>query len=421
MPWTLRIRHIVLEGSGDATLIIANRTDYFRIVERRAILVDGGLGQEVDILRKVLVEELDNDALNAIVVTHYDQDHMGGISNLLLGDPHIRDRVRLYDQGKYQYFKATTASSRHPSKAEAIQTPKEDPIDTYMKRAKNQESDGSIRYITEKVLSLQSNVNLDLNLFDLGYRSANDLLDREILWGQEDGGRMPPEGAPQVTVVAVNTWVKTSAFESATFPSSCLSTSDAKAKNSRSIGLLITFGRFRYFVGGDLLNTQENPLANYLHPLDILRTSHHGSDESSSEFFLNATKPKVAIISCGWGVKTKDNTFPPSQTAIRRMALEESVKNVFLTNNPWSTQHDIWSGYKFKEPTEDRYKDFLAQIKLKEKIKIQEKSDEINDIVASVSEGQASPYGGGRSRFEVTYLRKEQYGPTPANFTKHFD
>ena len=48
--------------------------------------------------------------------------------------------------------------------------------------------------------------------------------------------------------------------------------------------------------------------------VDILKVGHHGSKTSSSELFIDYTKPKIALISVGLGNKFKH----PSKTVIDR-------------------------------------------------------------------------------------------------------
>ena len=48
---------------------------------------------------------------------------------------------------------------------------------------------------------------------------------------------------------------------------------------------------------------------------DILKVSHHGSDTSTTEEFLKATDPKIAVISVG-----KNNSFGhPANSVLERL------------------------------------------------------------------------------------------------------
>lgn len=80
-------------------------------------------------------------------------------------------------------------------------------------------------------------------------------------------------------------------------------------ENGHSMGLLITYGSFKYFTAGDLTgggysgsNLTEN-LEDLVAPLigevDILHINHHGSETSSSRTFLQTLSPTVSLISTG--------------------------------------------------------------------------------------------------------------------------
>jgi len=62
---------------------------------------------------------------------------------------------------------------------------------------------------------------------------------------------------------------------------------------------------------------------------DILKVSHHGSEYASSEGFLAAVDPEIAVISVG-----KDNDYGhPSQDTITRLTEEVGEDNVYRTDN----------------------------------------------------------------------------------------
>jgi competence protein ComEC len=72
-------------------------------------------------------------------------------------------------------------------------------------------------------------------------------------------------------------------------------------ENNQSVVLLLTaYGKNILFTG-DLEQEGEEQLmeAFDLPPIDVLKVAHHGSKTSSSKPFLNAIRPKVAVISVG--------------------------------------------------------------------------------------------------------------------------
>ncbi len=77
---------------------------------------------------------------------------------------------------------------------------------------------------------------------------------------------------------------------------------DDNNENSQSIGIRITFGRFRLVDLGDLSTTKEFTLMcprNSLGTVDLFMVSHHGQPKSNSELLVHALQPRVAIMNNG--------------------------------------------------------------------------------------------------------------------------
>ena len=81
---------------------------------------------------------------------------------------------------------------------------------------------------------------------------------------------------------------------------------------------------FSVLLTGDLGSEQEQILVerNLLQPVTVLKTAHHGSAYSSSETFLEAIRPAVAVISCG-----EKNRYghPASETTERLEQADTSI------------------------------------------------------------------------------------------------
>lgn len=77
---------------------------------------------------------------------------------------------------------------------------------------------------------------------------------------------------------------------------------DDKTENARSIGVLVTYGQFRFLDLGDLTKKKELELAcpnNLLGTVDLFLVTHHGSDLSNAKPMDWALHPRVAIIDNG--------------------------------------------------------------------------------------------------------------------------
>jgi len=73
-------------------------------------------------------------------------------------------------------------------------------------------------------------------------------------------------------------------------------------ENARSVGMLITYGRFRMLDLGDLTWNKEHDLVcpnNLLGTVDVYLTTHHGLDQSNLPALVHAVHPRVAIMNNG--------------------------------------------------------------------------------------------------------------------------
>ena len=82
--------------------------------------------------------------------------------------------------------------------------------------------------------------------------------------------------------------------------------SEYKDLNNYSIVTKLTYGNNRFLFTGDAEKEGENEMLSKGYDLscDILKLGHHGSSTSTTNKFLTAASPAVAIVSCG-----KDNDY----------------------------------------------------------------------------------------------------------------
>lgn len=87
--------------------------------------------------------------------------------------------------------------------------------------------------------------------------------------------------------------------------------------NNNSIVLKVNAGETAFLFTGDEEETAEKDIlqADYDLQADVLKVGHHGSSTSSSQAFLQAVKPKYAVISVGVG----NSYHHPEEEALQRL------------------------------------------------------------------------------------------------------
>jgi len=101
-------------------------------------------------------------------------------------------------------------------------------------------------------------------------------------------------------------------------------------ENESSVGVMLRYGNFEMFLGGDLTSVVENRLvaAGTLADVDVYVADHHGSDTSSTTGLLDVLKPEVVVISSGSHRLYKH----PRKAAMDRLLGTKSVAAVYQTN-----------------------------------------------------------------------------------------
>ncbi len=111
--------------------------------------------------------------------------------------------------------------------------------------------------------------------------------------------------------------------------------------NENNTVFIVNYGGVKIMVTGDLLEEDENEILRHYPPeilhCDVLKVAHHGSKSSSSEDFLDAVSPSIAVIQVG-----KNNFYghPHQQTLDR---LEERGIQVYRTDQNGAVGIDIRS------------------------------------------------------------------------------
>ena len=112
----------------------------------------------------------------------------------------------------------------------------------------------------------------------------------------------------------------------------------ADEENDMSIGLLVVFGGFRYWIGGDTEKATEAKIAvrDLVQDVDLYVADHHGADNGSSADFLADLRPSVVIISNGSNKKFRH----PRASTLARMRSLTPPPTIFQLNQYLGTGDD---------------------------------------------------------------------------------
>jgi competence protein ComEC len=273
---TLDIYFIDVEG-GAATLIVTPQGE--------SLLVDSGFPGERDPGRIAHVAR-DIAGLKQIdhyITTHWHRDHVGGIPALSKLIP-IRN---YYDHG----LPATLTPDIQPEFIEAYRQTVQGKSVTLKPGDEIKLSQGKIKQPTMVRVIAANGIVL---------------------------GEQP--GAPQIKPCGAN-------FQPQ---------AEDKTDNVNSVGILLNFGSFKFFDGGDLTWNIEDRLVcpkNLIGTVDLYQVDHHGTDSSNNPTLIQALKPRVAVIDSGPRKGAEVNTFATLKSVPAIEAIYQIHRNVQTTAN----------------------------------------------------------------------------------------
>ena len=235
---TVDIYFIDVEG-GQATLLVTP--------DKQSMLIDTGwpgfgdrdADRIVRVAKKAGLKKIDY-----LLITHYHRDHVGGITQLL-------------------------------SKMS---------VGTFVDHGPNRETGAAADQLME------------------AYTKAASSGQRSIV---KPGDRIPLKGAEVTVLTADGNAIDKplpGAGQANPLCASAPKKPDDPSENARSLGILVTFGKFRFIDIGDLTWNKELELAcpaNKVGPVDLYVTTHHGMDVSGPEALVHALRPRVAIMNNG--------------------------------------------------------------------------------------------------------------------------
>lgn len=285
----LRIIHVDV-GQGDATIIVGPGAPG----ERRSLLIDSGdipnRGSHIDGGLRVIqsLRKLGVSRLDYVVLTHFDSDHVGGFAagsrlghSVLLGEDNAPGVAGVDDDGDgvtdWLDEDHVLPDREEMGQGDDLYSPTTLFIDRGDAGGRDTKSNRSYRAL------------------------ANPQRRHSVTSASQVGRELALGGGATATVVCGNGYV---IGRMQRVPL-------VNTENERSVGVLVSYGKFDYLVCGDLIGRRagsenanvEEPLADALIErgvlLEALHVNHHGAANATRVEAIQKLRPTVGIISVG--------------------------------------------------------------------------------------------------------------------------
>lgn len=318
-----RVRAIQVEH-GDSLLV-----SYGDECHLRHMLVDGGTTESIGTLLDVLKEVRDKDGqlrLEALVVTHYDLDHIEGVIELLGNVPSWLEIADVWFNGRRHLPRHDKLGQREGDVITHLIDGK------FSWNAKFREKDPQAAGTIEQKCG---------PIFLAGGMEVRILSpDRERLsalasaWDSEIIPVSDKEPKPRDTLGRSDPWPP-KAFDAAETNSFA---SDKSVPNGSSIALLLTYDERRVVLAADAFaGVLKKGLELHLPtgtPIDLLKVSHHGSKANTDRPLLKMIKCKKFLISTSGKVHKH-----PDHALIARLVVDLNEPEIFFNYGvgwPWN-------------------------------------------------------------------------------------
>lgn len=304
--------------NGDCLLLINNNTGF-------SILIDSGPNKKIVSERLItsIKNVLINDFIDLAIITHNDDDHIGGFKSFLKKDITINNFIF----NSYDYIKKIIPSPRNT------------------KISLKQDKD-LFKNIENKIINLELTENgyfsdINIDIFNIKFRSPNlDKLNKYRSWTNKEEKKLRNKKISKSSISITNDECIKRASNDIYFKE------DTREPNGSSLALDIAFGTSRILLLGDahpsvVINSliQDNEeITKY----DLIKISHHGSEKNTSNSLLKLIDCDNYLI-CS---NAKNSHGHPSPVSLKRIINNNEHAKIYVTKNN-SEMKEIESTFNF--------------------------------------------------------------------------
>ena len=328
--------HTIATGRGDATLVV--------MPDGTTLMIDAGdngkkkdkqhpdttkrAGEWQAIYMKHFMKDLPNTKVDYAMITHFHDDHMGAIREMLPGENgYGLSGITLVGEmvGYDKLIDRNYPDYDFPSKKNVANANKKF-MDEYHKFVKYQMSQG-----------------MEMERFDVGGLNQIKMLYNPKKYKKNF----------EIRNLAGNgeTWTGKGTESEKQYKG------DPKLfdENVNSLAIRITYGNFKYFNGGDLSGgnwpsyksserDMETPVAKVCGKVDVIKANHHGYYETCNGFFMNTLSPDVVIVDA----RSDNHPVPSTMTRMTDPLVWTEQGEYYITVDQARGKlgEELWSHFK---------------------------------------------------------------------------
>jgi beta-lactamase superfamily II metal-dependent hydrolase len=328
--------HTIATGRGDATLVV--------MPDGTTLMIDAGdngktkdkqhpdttkrAGEWQAIYMKHFMKDLPNTKVDYAMITHFHDDHMGAIREMLPGkNGYGLSGITLVGEmvGYDKLIDRNYPDYDFPSKKNVANANKKF-MDEYHKFVKYQMSQGMEMERFDVGALNQIKMLYNPKKYKKNFEIRNLAGNGETWTGKGTESEKQYKGDPKL-------------FD----------------ENVNSLAIRITYGNFKYFNGGDLSGgnwpsyksperDMETPVAKVCGKVDVIKANHHGYYETCNGFFMNTLSPDVVIVDA----RSDNHPVPSTMTRMTDPLVWTEQGEYYITVDQARGKlgEELWSHFK---------------------------------------------------------------------------